>query len=151
MNQNSPIQVDGVREEDLPALRELFQITRITTFTWLPATSFQPDDFDKETEGEMILVARRQDRIIGFISIWMPDQFIHHLYVDPAYHGMSAGSVLLNSALAILNDRASLKCMVQNSHAIGFYRAYGFVESGRGKADDGEYIVFQYNRKQNNE
>ncbi|WP_211474840.1 hypothetical protein [Collimonas humicola] len=35
-----------------------------------------------------------------------------------------------------------LKCLLLNQ-AVAFYRASGFVETGRGTGEDGEYIVFE--------
>lgn len=146
MSLSSPISISAVNKDDLPALRELFLDTRIATFNWISSSSFLSEDFDQETEGEEIVVARYNKQIAGFISIWMPDQFIHHLYVAPAYHNMGAGTALLDTALSILKGQASLKCLVQNVRAIRFYRQYGFVENGGGNGPDGEYYLFTYKR-----
>lgn len=147
----SSILVEAVQPQDLPVLRELFLATRKATFTWMSSSLFQPEDFDRETEGETILVARKEKQLIGFISIWMPDNFIHHLYISPVYQKTGAGTALLRSALRILDGKASLKCMVQNLNAIQFYQAKGFVASGRGITEDGEYIIFKYDETHNHD
>ncbi|HIE89654.1 MAG: GNAT family N-acetyltransferase [bacterium] len=30
----------------------------------------------------------------GFISIWSPEKFVHHLYVDPKYQGRGVATIL---------------------------------------------------------
>ncbi|GHY46459.1 acetyltransferase [Vibrio cholerae] len=63
--------------------------------------------------------------VAGFISIWEPDNFIHHLYVATEYQGQGVGSMLLNGA-KMKYDNLSLKCMVQNQKALNFYLSQGF-------------------------
>lgn len=147
----SSILVEAVQPQDLPVLRELFLATRKATFTWMSSSLFQPEDFDRETEGERILVARKETQIVGFISIWMPDHFIHHLYISPSHQRTGAGSALLRSALRILNGEVSLKCMVESKNAIQFYHANGFVAGGMGSTTDGEFIIFKYNERHHND
>jgi ribosomal protein S18 acetylase RimI-like enzyme len=151
MGRCSSILVDSVQPQDLPVLRELFLAARKAAFNWMPPSSFQSQDFDRETKGETILVATKEKQLIGFISIWMPDNFIHHLYISPVHQRTGAGSALLRSALRILDGKASLKCMVQNLNAIQFYQAKGFVANGRGNTADGEYIIFKYDETHNHD
>ena len=53
-------------------------------------------DFRELTAGELLLVAADSDRAIGFISVWQPSWFVHHLFVAPEYQGMSVGSRLVD-------------------------------------------------------
>ncbi|CDH26483.1 conserved hypothetical protein [Xenorhabdus bovienii str. kraussei Becker Underwood] len=55
--------------------------SRKVTFTWLNTDNYQLTDFDKDTEGEMIYIAVENDKVLGFISVWAQNHFIHHLYV----------------------------------------------------------------------
>ena len=41
------------------------------------------EDYKKSTEGEKVFVAERNKQVVGFISIWEADSFIHNLFVDP--------------------------------------------------------------------
>ena len=95
-------------------------------------------DFQSETEGELILVAVRGGQILGFVSIWEPDWFIHLLYVDPALHREGYGIALIAHAKRLANGQSlSLKCQRENIGATGFYEALGFVE-------DADHGVDQY-------
>lgn len=75
------------RNQDLKALQNIFLEERKRTFTWQDISQFELEDFIKQTQGEYILTAFWNDIPVGFISIWMPNNFIHHLYVDYNYQG----------------------------------------------------------------
>ncbi len=118
----------------LEPLRKLYLESRVATFTWLDTQAYELSDFDRDTEGEEIWVAIESDEVVGFISIWAADGFIHHLFVDPDFRKIGAGSQLVNLAKQRYSE-LSLKCFVQNSDAIGFYESQGFkagetVENG---------------------
>lgn len=57
-------------ESHITTLRELFLKVRQNTFTWADTASFNILDFDKETEGEYVLVAICDNSLVGFISVW---------------------------------------------------------------------------------
>ncbi len=130
------------RPGDIHDLRALFLAGRQNTFSWLDTTQYTLLDFDRETQGEWILVALFHEKIIGFISVWLPDNFIHHLFVDAAYQHQHAGTALLNAAVQNMHFPVRLKCLKQNTAAVHFYRKKGFVEMETGIAAEGEYIVF---------
>jgi GNAT superfamily N-acetyltransferase len=96
----------------------------------------------KETEGELTLVAALDERISGYISIWQPDWFVHHLYVIPAVHGVGIGTALIEHSERLAAPHSlSLKCQTANAKAIGFYSALGFVETAeRGTDEYGAWI-----------
>ena len=81
----------------LEPLRQLYLESRAATFTWLDSQAYELSDFDRDTEGEEIWVAMESDEVVGFISIWSPDGFIHHLFVSPDYRNTGAGSRLSSS------------------------------------------------------
>lgn len=126
---------------DLPALRELFLSARLQAFSWLPPGMFHLDDFDVQTEGERILVAESTGRIAGFVSVWEPDHFIHHLFVDVDYLRQGIGRALLRALPEWPERHYRLKCLDRNRTALAFYRAQGFFEVGRGMGDEGEHVV----------
>lgn len=113
------------------------------TFSWVKGSAYELADFDKETEGEYILAAHADNEIAGFISVWLADNFIHHLYVKSSLHGFGIGKQLLDSAIEKVAATVRLKCIVANVEAIAFYEKYGFVEVEKGNSDDGEYILFE--------
>lgn len=118
-----------VLTDKLP-LSQIYLTCRQITFHWIPKETFQLADFEKDTEGESIVVATEDSRPIGFVSIWMQDNFIHHLFVEPQHQGNGHGVLLLNEALKIMGRPARLKCVVKNDKACRFYEKLGWkVES----------------------
>jgi len=111
---------------NIDALRQLYLDARVSTFTWLNTQDFKLLDFDKDTEGEQIWVAVEEDEIVGFISIWSAENFIHHLYVRSENIGRGIGSALLAEAKQHFSG-LSLKCQVENKSAIAFYSSKGFI------------------------
>lgn len=129
---------------DTPALRELFLHSRRETFVWVPAGAFQPADFDAQTEGERLRVAEdASGRLAGFVSVWEPDHFIHHLHVSRPHHRSGVGRALLRALPGWPATRYRLKCLRANAPALAFYAACGFVEIGAGSAEDGEYLLLE--------
>ncbi|AOI73423.1 GNAT family N-acetyltransferase [Burkholderia ubonensis] len=130
--------------EDVPALRELFLRSRRETFVWQPCDAFQLADFDAQTEGERLLVAEDGGgRLAGFASVWEPDHFIHHLYVDRSHHRRGIGRALLRALPGWPVTRYRLKCLRANAPALAFYRMSRFAEIGVGAAEDGEYLLLE--------
>lgn len=128
---------------DAPALRALFLASRRATFVWQPAGAFRLADFDTQTEGERLRVAEVGGRLAGFVSVWEPDRFIHHLHVHRSHHRGGVGRALLHALPGWPATRYRLKCLRANAPALAFYAACGFVEIGAGSADDGEYLLLE--------
>lgn len=137
------MEVREIRNTDFDVLRKLFLKERQGTFFWLDPTEFKLNDFEKHIKGELVLVATDQEVPIGFISIWMPNKFIHHFYVDQKYQGKGVGSLLLNAAIQETLLPITLKCLEQNTKAVAFYRKKGFIEKERGLSEHGDYILFE--------
>lgn len=134
---------DGVAE-DRPALRELFLRSRRETFAWQPESAFTLADFDAQTDGERLLVAYGQGgRLAGFMSLWEPDDFIHHLHVERSYFRRGVGRALLRALPGWPAKRYRLKCLLANQPAMAFYRACNFVEIGTGSAPEGDYLLLE--------
>ena len=126
------MEVKEFQNNFLSTLSEIYLESRKSTFTWLDASSFSLSDFKKDTEGERILVAVIDFQVVGFISIWEPDNFIHHLYVSTDHHGKGVGTQLLQAAKSSY-ESLSLKCKVENKGAIAFYESKGFVKESKCK------------------
>ncbi len=133
------------RDQDIPALRELFLSVRIASFVWEDPSRFALSDFDRETSGESILVAWADGTIVGFVSVWAPDSFVHHLYVDENYQRQGVGTLLLEAVLDRFGPPIRLKCEASNEKAIRFYRKAGFIEVERGNSETGPYLLFELN------
>jgi GNAT superfamily N-acetyltransferase len=137
------MEITEIKKSDYEALRKLFLIERLITFSWLDPTEFQLDDFEKDTQGELILVARLDDIPVGFISIWEPNNFIHHLYIDQKYQNKGIGTELLKVAIEKSNLPLSLKCLENNKKAVKFYIRKGFIETEKGISEHGNYVRFE--------
>ena len=130
-------------DADRPALRALFLQARRATFHWRAADDFQPGDFDEQTRGERVLVAEDEaGAVTGFVSVWEPDSFVHHLYVAPDRQRQGIGQALLRAA-GWPQVALRLKCLTRNESALAFYRAHGFVETDAGLAEDGDYLLLE--------
>lgn len=128
-------------ETDRIPLRELFLETRRQTFTWLDVDAFKLEDFEHVTRGEWILVAEVGGRVVGFASVWRPEDFVHSLFVHPDFQGQGLGSLLLDACLAGMGRPASLKCTSRNTRALAFYESRGWVRDREGVASDGPYFL----------
>jgi GNAT superfamily N-acetyltransferase len=137
------MEIVPIKNEHYDALRKLFLKERQDTFYWLDPSEFKLNDFEKHINGELVLVAIEQETPVGFISIWMPNKFIHHFYVDQNYQHKGVGTLLLNAAIAETNLPITLKCLEQNTKAVAFYRKKGFIEKERGPSEHGDYILFE--------
>lgn len=130
-----------VQSKDLADLRELYLLTRIHTFTWLNASSFQLADFDLHTKEESTFVAFKNTQLVGFVSLWLPKRFVHHLYVHPKYLRKGIGKQLLNFALNIIGQPAVLKCLKQNQNALQFYLAQNWQIAEEAEDEEGAYYL----------
>ena len=123
--------------------QEIYATVRASTFTWVNPNRFKPSDFGPDTLGESLLVADHPlNGIVGFVGIWMPENFIHHLYVLPKYHRIGIGRVLLEAALRIISRPAKLKCQSANKNACQFYNHLGWREGEQGHDEIGRWIEF---------
>ncbi|KQS34153.1 GNAT family N-acetyltransferase [Dyadobacter sp. Leaf189] len=133
------------KESDRAELAALYEQVMRETFYWFDEARLNEVSFDDDTENEFIVVARVGEKLAGFASVWLPDNFIHHLYIDGAFQGVGIGKRLLANVVKRLQGNASLKCLVLNTRAVQFYKNNGWKTISTGDSDDGEYILFDYN------
>jgi ribosomal protein S18 acetylase RimI-like enzyme len=98
------------------------------------------ETFLRETDGELVIVAEQDDVVLGFAAIYRPDDFLHHLYVDPAVHAMGVGRALIEAARERTDGSLRLRCQATNVNALGFYAHLGFREHERGSDQFGAWI-----------
>jgi GNAT superfamily N-acetyltransferase len=128
------------QESDHSALAVIYLQSRTKTFHWLNTDAYKPEDFDADTDGERVLVALLKDEPVGFIAIWEPDSFIHHLYVDPRWVDKGIGKALLINTLTLFDTPLTLKCLKRNEKALSFYHSRGWIITGEGEDDGGVYF-----------
>jgi GNAT superfamily N-acetyltransferase len=128
---------------DQAKCQEIYTAVRASTFSWVNSKRFKPSDFGPDTQGEYLLVADHAlSGIVGFVGIWMPENFIHHLYVLPQYHRVGIGRALLEASLKNISRPAKLKCQSANKNACQFYRHLGWREGVQGFDEIGRWIEF---------
>ena len=142
------VQVRRFSEDDRSPLKEMYLKSREHAFDWLGSPLFQLDDFDRDTDGEIIWVGTKFDRPVGFISVWEPEDFIHNLFVHPDFFGCGIGSMLLNEALANIGRPARLKCEERNVQAREFYLSRGWSIVGEGDGNYGRWLLMQFNGRE---
>ncbi|RZJ49711.1 MAG: GNAT family N-acetyltransferase [Flavobacterium sp.] len=141
------LKIIDFKESDRDALRELFLKVRQSTFVWKDPEDFDLFDFDKQTLGEYIMTAFYEEKIVGFISIWLPDNFIHHLFIDEEFQKMGIGKELLKAAINKTGFPIKLKCLEKNIQAVQFYKKTGFIEKGKGGVGENSFIAFELNQE----
>ncbi|RFS16508.1 GNAT family N-acetyltransferase [Emticicia sp. C21] len=129
---------------DLTALRELYLKVRQATFTWVDTSHYQLSAFDTDTAGEYTLVAHIDNNVVGFVSAYLPENFIHHLYVSNEYQDQGIGTMLLNAMLENLQPPVRLKCLQKNDAGVAFYERNGFIQQEKGVSLEGIFIVFEH-------
>ncbi|WFU02227.1 GNAT family N-acetyltransferase [Rhizobium sp. CB3171] len=133
------------RERDTDILADIYLRVRRMTFLWVDPGKFHSEDFAIHTKGERVFVCEdRNGTIAGFMALWEPDDFIHMLYILPAFQGRGAGKALLAALPEWPKRHYRLKCLVKNTRAIAFYRGLGFAIIGDGSSPEGDYKDMQF-------
>ena len=141
------MQIRPYREADRPFLRPLYLAARKAAFTWRDTEGYRLEDFDRSTLGEDIWVAEDQGKLLGFVSIYRQDNFIHNLYVDPHLPPRGVGTALLQAAERTFTATGSLKCLVKNEKALAFYHKHGWQKITTGNDGGEEYYLLHSPKK----
>jgi GNAT superfamily N-acetyltransferase len=78
--------------------------------------------------------------LAGFVAVFPPDRFIHHLYVSPDHLRCGIGRALFAAAVTFLGGTASLKCQTRNAEAVAFYRRLGLIPADAGESAVGPWV-----------
>lgn len=128
-------------ESDTASLEQLYLTSRRHSFFWLDTDSLALEDFVQDTVGERVWVAEHGQRLVGFVSVWESENYIHNLFVLPGYFRRGVGGELLDTCLQKIGRPARLKCLSENTLALGFYEARGWRSIAEGMGSEGEYQV----------
>jgi len=118
---------------DYSQLRQIYLESRRKSFHWANAEEMALNDFDRDTVEEHILLAEENSQVLGFASLYLPDRFIHNLFVHPESAGKGVGARLLKEAIETMGMPVTLKCVSENHRAMSFYEKNGWkkvVEEG---------------------
>lgn len=130
------------KEEGIGALEILFKLTRQKTFISISPDKFNISDYKKSVEGEEVWVAEESGDIIGFISLWLPDNFIHNLFIHPNWQGRGIGQQLLKKAEDCLSLPIELKVTADNFKARIFYEKHGWKKISF-ENDGQDYVLYR--------
>ena len=134
-------------EKDRSDCQRIYLESRKETFHWMDKSLFSLNDFDRDTDGECIWVATINNSPVGFISVWLADNFVHNLFVLSSNFSQGIGSALLSVSLKKIGRPASLKCLLKNMSAREFYLSQGWKIVSHGEGSDGEYQLMQFDKK----
>ncbi len=95
-------------------------------FVWRPRGHFRAEDFRVFAQDEEVWLALRGEALVGILSIYRPENFIHCLYVDPDAQRLGVGKALVEHVRRVAAAPLTLKLDVPNRRAIQFYEATGW-------------------------
>lgn len=138
------IKVRQATTDDLPALKDIFLVTRQISFIWKKNPDFKLSDFDEATKDEEIWVAEQNGEICGFIALWKETNFVHHLFVHPKYQNKGIGKQLIDKAKEVLQSPLTLKVEIANIKALQFYTKDGWVIEEENSEHETPYYLLKY-------
>ncbi|WP_284620780.1 GNAT family N-acetyltransferase [Aquabacterium humicola] len=109
---------------------------------WLSSNAKARPNFSEVSSGETVIVCcSPEDQVIGFVSVYVPESFVHHLYVARSQQGRGVGRALLYSLESWLSMPWRLKCLTQNERALAFYLSQGWAEEHRALGPEGPFAL----------
>ncbi len=116
---------------ELPACAEIFAAGQGEILP-IGAGPSSPADFATAVAGEQLTVAVGvTGTVAGFVSLWVPDRFVHFLHVRAACRGRGLARRLLHHARRQAGGPLELKCLLGNAPALACYHRLGWYEVGR--------------------
>ncbi|MEZ5503458.1 MAG: GNAT family N-acetyltransferase [Halioglobus sp.] len=136
------MKIEPSNKNDFPEMLAIFNFSRELNGSF-PKHTYSIDEFLAVVEGEEILVARIGDEVVGFVSIWKPDNFLHHLFVSPKYQRKGVGKALISESVSRFGLPMFLKCIKENIEACRFYEQFGWQLKEEAIGPEGPYIHYQ--------
>ncbi|MEH6941377.1 GNAT family N-acetyltransferase [Bacillus sp. JJ722] len=139
------MKVREANEFDYPKLRQIYLESRRNSFEWDNKEEMTLEDFDQHTKDEYIILVEDDAHILGFASLYLPENFIHNLFVDPNVFGKRVGSKLLRASIEKMTKPIRLKCVTKNQNAMKFYENNGWKKViEEGDLGEEKYWVMEY-------
>ena len=76
--------------------------------------------------------------------MYLPDNFIHNLFVHPDFFGKGVGKLLANAAIEKMGKPIRLKCVSENKKAMKFYENNGWKKIVEKGIPGEKYWVMEY-------
>ncbi len=134
--------------EHIEACADLWRASQSEMFPSLPPGPVR--SFGEATEGEEVHVAinihanMNKGKLLGLISLWRPQSFIHFLIVDGTSRRKGVGAALLDFATSHLPHPVELKCGSGNLTACAFYDRKGWYAAEHVEGADEPYILYKW-------
>lgn len=118
------------RSSDFDAIVALWYRTWHQTFPHLqhpyPYSAWEARFREELVVQGAIWVAEIENQIVGFIVMFVDQQWIDQLFVDAQYQSQGIGAALLDQAKAICPQGLTLCTLQENLRARSFYERQGF-------------------------
>jgi ribosomal protein S18 acetylase RimI-like enzyme len=102
--------------------------------------------FQELIAGEEIHVAtsaqESEHTILGFVSVWVPQKFIHHLYISPEHQKKGVAQALIQQCICSYGLPLSLKSDLANQEACRFYEHNHWVAESTHESPSGPYHYY---------
>ena len=126
--------------EDMEPVARLHRHVRATCLPYLPDLHTPAEDLvffqEHVFPASTVRLAKAGSQLVGFATV--RQDWLDHLYVDPAWHGQGVGRSLLEAAKADVPE-LSLWTFQENIQARRFYERQGFalveLTDGRGNEE----------------
>jgi ribosomal protein S18 acetylase RimI-like enzyme len=118
---------------ELAACAALYESVGRSHFNWRPMADFVAADFLRFAEQEEVWVAVDGERLLGLLSYYAPEHFVHCLYIDDAAQGQGVGRALLARMRTEAGVALELKVDEANTGALGFYEKLDWHMIGGGE------------------
>lgn len=131
-------------KNEIEELVSLYNQIRQETPTWLDKDQVTIASFSDQIEVETIYIAYEDEKMIGFLTFYVPDNFIHLFFVNHKTQGSGIGSKLLSEIFSdFAGEEISLKCLIHNKSAVSFYEHKGFniIETHDLDDNEGYYLM----------
>jgi GNAT superfamily N-acetyltransferase len=126
---------------DLAALRQVFRAAALSNVGDAPMLLARPEFLDFAGDGiaagrTRVAVAgpHHDGRVVGFVTVTGGDDGLEleDLFVDPDWRRRGVATALVRDVVRTARQSGHRQLWVTgNPHALDFYRAVGFVETGR--------------------
>lgn len=135
-----PLEIRRARADELGTCAALFE-RNASFFHWEAAENLTAEAMLRTFSEEEVYVAVLDGVIVGYLSYYRPDDFVHSLFVERP--GIGAGTALLAHVAPMATKPLTLKCSVHNASALGFYDHLGWREVERGETDGVAWLRLQ--------
>jgi ribosomal protein S18 acetylase RimI-like enzyme len=142
MTARPAVAIRPATDADLAACADLHDRVERAVFVWDPKAAYGLAAFKRCIAGEEMILAWAGNALVGLISVYRSENFVHNLYVDLGWQGYGIGRQLLDAALAGMVGAARLKCEIANLPARRFYESLGWREVARSGGRPEDWILY---------